>query len=836
MKKILISIFILSSFFLSPATKAFGECSQYGTMVIYNPYSNTCQCMSGYVLGSDMFGNQSCVRADSICHNQLGFNSQYNDLENRCECKSQYVLREKNYGSGLECVTCTTKHGFNSSYNWSTKSCECNDGYTLGKDGTCIKQNNSAYYFMKEVKSGSNEIIVCSKYNNQCFRIVYSNSVGCSSSAVEKYAGRDVVINLGKDFNIDSGLNSDYLFLQDHNVSCNIWSVNKVSNNYSLQDKVSNSEKGSTITVKSEYNEITPTKHYNNLTDPEFISTGEIIETTILKFYGNTFEDLADAFADPNAPSFRDVSPSHRYFKALEIAKGLGIFNGYNGLAGPDYALNRAATIETIISAGDVELLIDPQLAIFSDVSVTDWYNKTGLPALTHCIIKNENNLFFPNQAVTRTTFNTWLNNTAKIANGGKLCSDKINDSIPKPSKSRPSDSEFISTGEIIDATIRKFYGNTFEDLADAFADSNAPSFRDVPPSHRYFKALEIAKGLDIFKGYTDRTARPDSVLGRAPAIQILLSTSDLELLIDVPLTSFSDISIGELGSEEVLVALTYCIIQNENNLFHPDQTVTRTTFNIWLNNTAKIASGGKLCSDPTKGSTPTSSKEDNKPNIPSVTSSIETENSTKKSNDENPKEKTNETLHQFSDISEHWGASFIDTLAQKKMVNGKTGRFFAPDDPASRAELIKLIVETKFPKESIDSCLGMFPDDSETIVFPDVRKNDWFSKYVCLAYTKGITKGRGNGTFAPNEPVTRAEAVKLLLLANGVQPKKENENSFEDVPEGEWFTDFVIFAINNNIVEGTEKNGKRFFSPHQPLSRAEMAKLVVKILMDTEA
>jgi hypothetical protein len=141
-----------------------------------------------------------------------------------------------------------------------------------------------------------------------------------------------------------------------------------------------------------------------------------------------------------------------------------------------------------------------------------------------------------------------------------------------------------------------------------------------------------------------------------------------------------------------------------------------------------------------------------------------------------------------------------------------------------------RIITTLIFEDTTIDTCIEREGfNENEAVFFPDVPQDVWYAKYVCQAKASGIVNGLGDGTFAPNNPVTRAEAVKLLLSAKET-PLISEKNPFSDISENEWFTDFVLTATKKGIVEGMEKDGVRYFAPHKPLTRAEMAKVVVKV------
>lgn len=258
MKKLfLLIILVCVSTFIHPIdVKAYGECSEYGAMVTYDYYSNTCQCMSGYVFSSK-YGIKQCVSADSICTDKYGYNSRYNSLDNSCECSYGYVFgkdsigrtqcvspdsmcRDKlgyassynslydqcecDYGyfiKGGQCVhgnnTCRTEHGLYSSYNNSSNRCECDDGYTLDDYGQCVEKQNNVYFTLKELDTDEKKAIVKSDYDYKYYLITYNS--GCYASSFRRYLNHQIVINLGTDFYLDTW---DKIVLQDDDETCDI--------------------------------------------------------------------------------------------------------------------------------------------------------------------------------------------------------------------------------------------------------------------------------------------------------------------------------------------------------------------------------------------------------------------------------------------------------------------------------------------------------------------------------------------------------------------------------------------------------------------------------------
>lgn len=105
---------------------------------------------------------------------------------------------------------------------------------------------------------------------------------------------------------------------------------------------------------------------------------------------------------------------------------------------------------------------------------------------------------------------------------------------------------------------------------------------------------------------------------------------------------------------------------------------------------------------------------------------------------------------------------------------------------------------------------------------FEDVKTDYWFYKEVETLYNIGIVDGTDEHTFEPDAPVTRAEfAVMAARFAN---LDYEGGNLFDDVPNGHWAYSYINAAANAGWVEGYPDGS---FRPDEPISRAEVVRLV---------
>jgi len=106
---------------------------------------------------------------------------------------------------------------------------------------------------------------------------------------------------------------------------------------------------------------------------------------------------------------------------------------------------------------------------------------------------------------------------------------------------------------------------------------------------------------------------------------------------------------------------------------------------------------------------------------------------------------------------------------------------------------------------------------------FPDVagHKNQ---TAIDTLVGMSIINGMGNGTFAPNKTMTRAQFCTIVVKALGLEPKANA--SFTDVKATDWYAGYVGTASSEGIVNGV---GNNKFNPNGTISRQEAATMVAR-------
>ena len=161
-------------------------------------------------------------------------------------------------------------------------------------------------------------------------------------------------------------------------------------------------------------------------------------------------------------------------------------------------------------------------------------------------------------------------------------------------------------------------------------------------------------------------------------------------------------------------------------------------------------------------------------------------------------------TENRYSDVSAgRWYNNAVSTMTRAGIVNGYPDGTFRPNAPITRAEMAKIIA--LFAK--LEPSAERFPDTA----------GHWAEPYIRLAAGNGWIEGYPDGTFRPNQSITRAETVTMIDRVLERVPKDESRLlphetmlTFPDCRPGQWFYIAVQEAANSHIYEraASEQHG----------------------------
>lgn len=169
-----------------------------------------------------------------------------------------------------------------------------------------------------------------------------------------------------------------------------------------------------------------------------------------------------------------------------------------------------------------------------------------------------------------------------------------------------------------------------------------------------------------------------------------------------------------------------------------------------------------------------------------------------------------------FSDVYEnHVNSDSIEYVKNNGIVSGYPDGTYKPDKTINRAEFTKIIVGARYDAYVIDNCIADNIDSNQAYVhFPDVSKDAWYAKYICVARTHNIVQGYPNGFFGPSSYINFAEAAKIIVNTFGYSVSSDSV----------WYKPFV------------EKLGEKKSIPttitdfNKKITRGEMAEMVYRL------
>ena len=115
--------------------------------------------------------------------------------------------------------------------------------------------------------------------------------------------------------------------------------------------------------------------------------------------------------------------------------------------------------------------------------------------------------------------------------------------------------------------------------------------------------------------------------------------------------------------------------------------------------------------------------------------------------------------------------------------------------------------------------------EPAPTEPFVDVNEGDWFYDAVVYAYQNELMDGVGGNRFAPNSETTRAQLVTILYRLEG-EPAVSGDLPFTDVEAGIWYTDAILWAAQNNIVNGVSDTE---FAPGDEITRQQLVTILYR-------
>ena len=163
-----------------------------------------------------------------------------------------------------------------------------------------------------------------------------------------------------------------------------------------------------------------------------------------------------------------------------------------------------------------------------------------------------------------------------------------------------------------------------------------------------------------------------------------------------------------------------------------------------------------------------------------------------------------------FTDVpKDSYYEEAVDWAVEKGITNGMSGDMFAPNASCTRAQIVTFLWRAAGSPTPKNTEHG----------FADVKAGSYYEQAVLWAVENGIALGVDEQTFAPNDTVSRAQAVAFLHRAAG-KPVAGGQQQFNDVSAADYYAEAVAWALEQGITSGT---GDNQFSPTDHCTRAQI-------------
>ncbi|WP_025700518.1 S-layer homology domain-containing protein, partial [Paenibacillus durus] len=172
-----------------------------------------------------------------------------------------------------------------------------------------------------------------------------------------------------------------------------------------------------------------------------------------------------------------------------------------------------------------------------------------------------------------------------------------------------------------------------------------------------------------------------------------------------------------------------------------------------------------------------------------------------------------------LKDIDGHWAAFAINKAVELGFAKGYADGTFRPNQTVNRAEFITLLMRAV-----------KHADTGKALDFKDAGKIPaWSQSFIAQALDAGIIAGYNDNTFRPEQVITRAEMAALIVRAGGVQVNPKAVLSFADAKDApKWAVPYIAAIKDAGLVNGI---GQNRFAPNQSVTRAEAVTIILGLL-----
>lgn len=174
----------------------------------------------------------------------------------------------------------------------------------------------------------------------------------------------------------------------------------------------------------------------------------------------------------------------------------------------------------------------------------------------------------------------------------------------------------------------------------------------------------------------------------------------------------------------------------------------------------------------------------------------------------------------QFKDVgSDNSNLVYINYLGARGIMNGFADGAFHPAEGLSRAQAAVII----------SKALNLNASAIENSGFKDVPKSHWAAGYIAAADKAGYLKGFSDGRYRPDEPLTRAQGISLIMRLSKEKDTGAALPQLSDMASDHWAARAMAMALDAGMIATPANNA---IQPDQPINRGDISRALAVLLV----
>ena len=177
--------------------------------------------------------------------------------------------------------------------------------------------------------------------------------------------------------------------------------------------------------------------------------------------------------------------------------------------------------------------------------------------------------------------------------------------------------------------------------------------------------------------------------------------------------------------------------------------------------------------------------------------------------------------------VDTSWFYAAVQYVWEKGLMTGMDGKTFSPESTTTRAQLVTILWQ-----------LAGCPDSESSAAYSDTQASAWYAKAVAWAGANGIVSGYADGSFGPDDAVTREQFAAILYryaqsLGEGFTGSWYFLLDYSDAQQiSAWADEAMHWCVMKGILSGT---GADTLSPGMSTTRGQMAVMLMQFCQRNE-